>query len=103
MWYEGVVAIAGKDPLVQDAECAPSSSGPRVSADNRQELSQVVTEANLKVMLISIMLAEVKEISTDPAHQNLDSGVRPLKLYELLKDTAQKSRAACSPPQISNS
>lgn len=75
--YEGVVAITGKDPLVQGAERAPSSSGSRVSADNRQELSQVVTEANLKVMLISIMLAEVKEISTDPAHQNLDSGEAP--------------------------
>lgn len=62
MWYEGVVTITGTDPLVQDAELVPSSSGSRVSADEQQKLSQVVTEANLKVMLISIMLAEVKEI-----------------------------------------
>lgn len=29
MRYEGVVAITGKDPLVQDAERAPSSSRPQ--------------------------------------------------------------------------
>lgn len=34
MWYEGVVTIAGNDPLVQDVERGPNSSGRRVSADN---------------------------------------------------------------------
>lgn len=94
MWYNGEVTIAGNDPLVQDAERAPRSSGSRQPA----EACTGRHRGHFKVMLINICLQKWKRFKLI---QPIRIWWRPLKLYGLLKDTAQTYRAASSLPQIS--
>lgn len=97
MWCEGVVTIAGNDPLVQDG--LPVHQAPECQQTTNRS-SHRPSQRPFQGDADQYMLAKVKAIETDPAHQNLERGQ---KLYGLLKDTAKKYKAACSLPPISNS